>query len=121
MLINKIIATNKQLPSSFFGIGDLLDASSTLIKADDRELIASLLETRSYSQQHLTDIPHLFTIGTTLELATLPETVKPDKPGQIAVSLCRNQINSISRTSDTREFITAVVEETANDCLRIIQ
>ncbi|MEM7714319.1 MAG: hypothetical protein AAF349_12220 [Cyanobacteria bacterium P01_A01_bin.68] len=69
----------------------------------------------------LIDIPHLFTIGTTLELATLPGAAKPDNPGQIALSLCQNQINSISRTSDTREFITAVVEETANDCLRIIQ
>ncbi|MEM7714318.1 MAG: diguanylate cyclase regulator RdcB family protein [Cyanobacteria bacterium P01_A01_bin.68] len=51
LLVNKIIATDKQLPSSFFGIGDLLDYSSTLIKEDERELIASLLEIRSFSQQ----------------------------------------------------------------------
>ena len=121
LLVNKIIATDKQLPNSFFGIGDLLDYSSTLIKEDDKELIASLLEIRSFSQQQLSDIPHLFIIGTTLELATLSESAKPEKPGQIAASLCRNQIHPISRTSDTREFITAVVEETANDCLRIIQ
>ena len=41
LLVNKIIATDKQLPNSFFGIGDLLDYSSTLIKEDDKELIAS--------------------------------------------------------------------------------
>ncbi len=119
LLVNKIIATDKQLPNSFFGIGDLLDYTSASMTADDRELTASLLEIRSYSQQRLFDIPHLFAIGTTLELA-IPETTKPDKPGQIAVSLCRNQINTISRTSDAREFITAVVEETANDCLQIL-
>lgn len=121
LLVNKIIATEKQLPSSFFGIGDLLDYSSASMTEDDKELTASLLEIRSCSQQRLFDIPHLFIIGTTLEFAALPQTAKPEKPGQIAVSLCRNQIKSISRTSDTREFITAVVEETANDCLRIIQ
>ena len=119
LLVNKIIATHKQLPNSFFGIGDLLDYSSASMTADDRELTASLLEIRSFTTQRLFDIPHLFVIGTTLELA-IPETAKPDKPGQIAVSLCRNQINTISRTSDAREFITAVVEETANDCLQII-
>lgn len=119
LLVNKIIATHKQLPNSFFGIGDLLDYSSASMTADDKQLTASLLEIRSFTTQRLFDIPHLFVIGTTLELA-IPETTKPDKPGQIAVSLCRNQINSISRTSDAREFITAVVEETANDCLQII-
>lgn len=121
LLVNKIIAANKQLPNSFFGIGDLLDYSANSIKEEDRELTASLLEIRSYSQQRLVNTPHLFVIGTTLELVTLPETAKPEKPGQIAVSLCRNQINNISRTSDVKEFITAVVEETANECLRIIQ
>lgn len=120
LLVNKILAHHKQLPSSFFGLGDLLDQSWETMTKDDRELTAGLLEIRSIPQQRLTNIPHLFVIGTTLELAILPEEVRPNKPAQSAIHLCRHQIDSISRTTDAREFITTIVEETANDCLAII-
>ncbi|WP_353933071.1 diguanylate cyclase regulator RdcB family protein [Okeanomitos corallinicola TIOX110] len=120
LLVNKIIAHSKQLPNSFFGIGDLLEQTWISMNNDDRELTAGLLEIRSIPQKRLTNIPHLFVIGTTLELATLPEEVRPNKPAQSAIYLCRAQIDSISRTTDAREFITTIVEETANDCLTII-
>lgn len=90
------------------------------MKQDYRELSAALLEIRSIPRQRLVDIPYLFVIGTTLELATLPEEAKPKQPAQSALALCRTQINTISRTSDAREFVSAVVEETANDSLAII-
>lgn len=38
-----------------------------------------------------------------------------------AIALCHAQIAPISRTTDTKEFITAVVQETANDCLAIMR
>ncbi len=38
-----------------------------------------------------------------------------------AIALCRAQIASISRTTDVKELITTVVEETANDCLAIMR
>ncbi|MDP8963840.1 MAG: hypothetical protein M3O33_07605 [Cyanobacteriota bacterium] len=59
----------------------------------------------------------LFASRTTLELATLPEEARPSKAGASAIALCRAQIDSIPRTPDAHEFITAVVEETANDCV----
>jgi hypothetical protein len=37
--------------------------------------------------------PYLFVIGTTWELATLPEDARPIKPGQSAIALCRAQID----------------------------
>jgi YjcZ-like protein len=120
LLVNKIIATSKQLPDSFFGLSDLLDQSWMTMTKDDQELTAALLEIRSVPQQRLVNTPHLFVIGTTLELATLPTEARPTKPAQSALALCRARIDTISRTTDAREFITAVVEETANDCTAMI-
>lgn len=121
LLVNKIIATSKQLPDSFFSLGDLLDRSCMEMAKDDQELTAALLEIRSIPQQRLVNTPHLFVIGTTLELATLPTEARPTKPAQSALALCRAQIGTISRTTDAREFITYVVEETANDCMAMMQ
>lgn len=120
LLVNKILATSKNLPDSFFSLGDLLDQSWMGITEENQELIAALLEIRSVPQQRLVNTPHLFVIGTTLELATLPIEARPSKPAQSALALCRAQIDTISRTTDAREFITAVVEETANDCAAMI-
>ncbi|MBR8840892.1 MAG: hypothetical protein DSM106950_44770 [Stigonema ocellatum SAG 48.90 = DSM 106950] len=120
LLVNKIIATSKQLPGSFFGLGDLLDQSWVVMTKEDQELTAALLEIRSVPQQRLVNTPHLFVIGTTLELASLPTEARPSKPAQSALALCRAQIDTISRTTDAREFITTVVEQTANDCLAMI-
>ncbi len=117
LLVNKILATRRELPQSFFGLADLLEQSWVAMTKDDRELAAGLLEIRSIPPQRLVNTPHLFAIGTTLELATLPEEARPNKPAASALALCRAQIGSISRTTDTRDFIAAVVEETANDCL----
>jgi hypothetical protein len=120
LLVNKILFTSKQLPQSFFGLADLLDYSWVEMEKSDRQLSAALLEVRSIPQQRLQNTPMLFAIGTTLELATLPEEARPSKPGQSAIALCRAQIDTISRVTDSREFITSVVEETANDCVAIL-
>lgn len=120
LLVNKILATSKDLPKSFFGLGDLLDRSWAEMATGDRELSAALLEIRSIPPQRLQNTPILFTIGTTLELATLPEEARPSKPAETAIALCRTQIDSISRTTSAREFVADVVEETANDCLVMI-
>jgi hypothetical protein len=120
LLINKIISTSKQLPQSFFGLADLLDYSWVKMANSDRQLSAALLEVRSIPQQRLQNTPLLFALGTTLELATLPDEARPSKPGQSAIALCRAQIASISRSTDAREFITTVVEETANDSAAIL-
>ena len=119
LLVNKILAS-KQMPKSFFGLAELLDQSWAAMANSDRDLVAGLLEIRSVPPQRLQNTPILFALGTTMELATLPEEARPAKPAKIAIALCRAQINSISRTTDAREFITAVVEETANDCLAIM-
>lgn len=120
LLTNKILATSKQMPKSFFGLADLLERSWAEMTNSDRDLTAALLEIRSIPPQRLQNTPLLFAIGTTLELATLPEEARPIKPAQSAIALCRAQIDSISRTTSVREFVTAIVEETANNCLAMM-
>ncbi|MBD2465968.1 hypothetical protein H6G89_33835 [Oscillatoria sp. FACHB-1407] len=119
LLINKVLAESKDISGSFFGLADLLNTSHAEMKGDYAKLALGLLETRSFSQKRLQNIPYLFTLGTTLELAELPEDVKPAKPAQCAIELCRSQISSIDYTTDAKEFVTRLVEETANDCLTI--
>ena len=53
---------------------------------DDCQLSAALLEVRSIPQQRLHNTPLLFALGTTLELATLPDEARPSKPGQSAIA-----------------------------------
>lgn len=125
LLVNKILATSKELPKNFFALADLLEQAWRETKSSDRfparELATGLLEVRSIPHQRLVNTPYLFALGTTLELATLPAEARPELPAQSAVALCRAQIASISRTTDVKEFITNVVEETANDCLAIMR
>ena len=120
LLVNKILSTSKQMPKSFFGLADLLDRTWAEMATDELDLTAGLLEICSIPPQRIQNTPLLFVIATTLELATLPEEAKPPKPAQCALALCRAQIDTISRTTDAREFITTVVEETANDCLAML-
>lgn len=120
LLVNKILSHSSDVPKTFFGLADLLDLSSQEMSNEDRFLTAALAEIRSIPAQRLRNTPLLFTIGTALELATLPAEIKPAKPGQCAIALCHANIDSISRATDARDFVTAVVEETANDCLAIL-
>lgn len=119
-LINRIVAESQQMPKNFFGLADLFNQAWVETPQDDRELMAGLLEVRSISPQRLQNTPYLFAIGTTLELATLPQFTRPVKPAECAIELCRAQIGSIPYATDTREFVTHVVAETANDCLTIM-
>ncbi|AKG21672.1 diguanylate cyclase regulator RdcB family protein [Calothrix sp. 336/3] len=122
LLVNKILANTKQLqPPSGCSLADLLDESWTEIKNnDDLELVTGLLEVHSIPRERLINTPHLFVIGTTLELATLPEEARPSQPGQSAIALCRAHIDDIYRTTDAKTFVDAVTQETANDCLLMI-
>jgi hypothetical protein len=119
-LADKIISKSQQLPKNSFSLADLLEQSWRDIEHNDLELSATLLEIRSIPQQRLLKTPHLFAMGTTLELATLPESIRPEKIGQCAFELSHAHIGNLSRTTDARELIEAVIEETANDCLTLM-
>ncbi|MBO3461502.1 YjcZ-like family protein [Aetokthonos hydrillicola Thurmond2011] len=122
LLANKIIAESKQMPANFFALYELLDKTYELMvdKEKELELATGLLEVRSIPQQRLLSTPYLFTIGTTLELASLPERIRPTKPAECAIELCRDQIEVISYTTDINELVPNLIEETANDCLSIL-
>jgi YjcZ-like protein len=120
LLTNRIVAASPQMPKIFFGLSDLLEQTCTTIAERDRVIIAGLTEVRSLSQHRLQTMPYLFTIGTTLELATLPSGAKPEQPAKCAIELCRNQIDDIPGITDTRKFVRQLIQETADDCLMVM-
>lgn len=120
LLAHRIVEVSRQMPSSFFGLADLLEQTWIDIAEGDRDLVAGLLEIRSIPQYRVQTMPYLFTIGTMLELATLSPNIKPAKPAKCAIELCRNQIDDIPAITDTRKFVEQIVQETADDCLTIM-
>lgn len=120
LLACKLLAACNDLPQSFFNHSDLLDLSCQQMSSQDLLLTYCLLEVHSISPSYLYNSPLLFSLGKTLEFATLPETDRPKSPGRIALTLCRNQIGSISHTTDAQEFINTIIQETANHCLTLM-
>ena len=66
LLVNKILASSKQMPKGFFGLAELLDQSWAAMANSDRDLVAGLLEIRSVPPQRLQNTPILFALGTTI-------------------------------------------------------
>ena len=120
LLVNKILARSREIHGNFFGLADLLNKSHSEMTSYSSELALGLLEVRSLPPQRLQNIPYLFTLGTTLELANLPEEVRPTKPAQCAIELCHSQMGAIDYTTDSKDLITNLVEETANDCMSVL-
>lgn len=120
LLINRVIETSKQMPTKFFGLEDLLEQSWQELSEPDQGLIAGLLEVRSIPQHRLRHMPYLFTIGTTLELATLPADTKPIKSAKCAIALRRSQFDDIPGITDTRRFVSQLIQEIADDHLTIL-
>lgn len=120
LLVNKIIAHCSDLPKNYFGLADLLDYTIKEILPKDQGLITNLLEVYSLDKRRLNNTPLLFALGSTLELANLPENARPSHPSLTSIELCRQQIKDINNTIDTREFIATIVEETANDALNMM-
>ncbi|MBR8829862.1 MAG: hypothetical protein N5P05_000597 [Chroococcopsis gigantea SAG 12.99] len=120
LLVNKILSSSLDLPKHFFNHTDLLEYTWKQMSDRDRSMAHALLEVHSLPRHRLLNIPVLFTLGKTLELATLTDEARPDNPGHSAFALCRTQIDSISHTTDSQQFITTVIDEIANDHLSIM-
>ncbi len=130
-LINEIIDSplSQEIPdpdktpaNPFCSLEDILRKSRSEMASDDHtlELASALLEVRSVPQQRLVKTPLLFTIGTALELAILPSDIRPKKPDQCAIELCRAYIQPINDITDRKQFVETIVEETANDCMAMM-
>ncbi|NEO44932.1 MAG: hypothetical protein F6K55_12660 [Moorea sp. SIO4A3] len=106
----------------FCSLADLLDKTRSDMADNGRtlEFAAALLEVRSVPRERLLKTPLLFTIATTLELAALPPEARPPKPADCAIGLCRAHIQPIDKTTDRRQFVETIVQETANDCMAIM-
>ncbi|NEQ34848.1 MAG: hypothetical protein F6K40_00385 [Okeania sp. SIO3I5] len=120
LLGNKIIAESKDLPDHFFDLHQLYDQGWQQLQSTDLELTMGLLETRFLPRERLVEMPYYFTLGTTLELASLPEQVRPEKPAECAIEICRSQINRLDYTTDVRDFVRQNVQEIANDSITIL-
>jgi len=122
-LIDKLVVESRyrEVPSQFNGLSDVADIMwKGMQNNEDGDISTSLLETYSVQSQQLMNMPHLFVLGRTLELAMLQTETRPSSPGQCAVALCQAQIAEISQISSPTDFITAIVEETANHCSALI-
>ena len=117
LIINKILARSIPIAQNFFSLAELLDLSSQQLETEDLALCAGILETRSITPTRLNNTPLMFSLGTTLELAQLPPEAQPKQLGKSAISICRQQINYLPRQMDTKELVTTIVNEIANDSL----
>ncbi|NEN92128.1 MAG: hypothetical protein F6K48_25790 [Okeania sp. SIO3H1] len=120
LLGNKIIAESQHLPDNFFELHQLYDLEWQQLQSTDLELAMGLLETRSLPRERLVEMPYYFTLGTTLELASLPEQVRPEKPAECAIEICRSQVTKLDYTTDVRDFVHQNVQEIANDSITIL-
>ena len=116
-IIDPLITASNQIPDNSFSLITLLNLAHQQTASDRLELAQALLEVRSLPPARLTEIPYLFTLGTTLELAALPEEARPKDPAKIAFELCRRDYDLIFPATDKKEFIERIVHETASDRL----
>lgn len=117
LIINKILARSNPISQNFFSLAELLDLSSHQTKTEDLALCGAILETRSIPPTRLNSTPLLFAVSTSLEFAQLPPEIQPRKLGKSAIALCHQQIDRLPRQMDTRELVTTIVNEIANDSL----
>ena len=101
-------------------LADEIDDACSIMQKDDVSLSNSLLDIRSIAPKRLIELPHTFMIGTALETAILPREIRPSKVGEFAFEICQQQLPGIYRTSNAENFVKAVINETSDDCLRIM-
>ena len=117
-IIDQILAADKTIPDYSFHLTDLLNFSYSETSPENRELAGYLLEVESISEQRIVKIPHLFTLGKTLEIA---QQKQHQDPAKAAFELCRNSPNvRIYPVTSKREFVERIVNETASDRLNLI-
>ena len=110
-IIDQLIAASNQIPDNCFSLITLLNLAHQETTSDRLELAQALLEVRSLPPARLAEIPYLFTLGTTLELAALPEEARAKDPAKIAFELCRRDYVLIFPATDKNEFIERIVQE----------
>ncbi|NET28164.1 diguanylate cyclase regulator RdcB family protein [Okeania sp. SIO1I7] len=120
LLGNKIIAESQHLPDNFFDLYQLYDLAWQQLQSTDLDLAMGLLEIRSLPRERLVEMPYHFTLGTTLELASLPGQVRPEKPAESAIEICRSQVTKLDYTTDIRDFVRQNIQEIANDSITIL-
>ena len=117
-IIDQLITASSQIPDHSFSLITLLNLAHQETASNQLELAQALLEVRSLPPARLAAIPYLFTLGTTLELATLTEEeARPKDPARTAFTLCRRDYDLILAATGKNEFIERIVHETANDRL----
>ncbi len=114
-VIDQLIIANPQIPDNSFSLISLLDIAHQETSVENRELAQSLLEVRSLHPNRLVKMPHLFILGTTLELAGLSQEALPKSPAKTAFELCCRDLDMICLATDKKEFVGHIVNETAYD------
>jgi hypothetical protein len=121
LLVNRVLSESKISTGAWFNLADLLDQAWEIMPDRERNLAAELLEIRSWPLSRLLSVPYLFTMGTTFEMVNIPRELLPPSPAKCALEICRTRISPIANTTDNRDFVKHVVNETAEDCLVIMR
>ena len=120
MLASKFIARFHFTRSQPLVLAGLLDEAAENLASEDLEMSVAIMDVRSRPIQRARNQKYLFTLGTTLELAGLPSEVRPPSPGGGAWALCRTQVGDIERLVSLGALVEAIVDETADECLAIL-
>jgi NTE family protein len=118
-LVDRVLA-HVRPRDGFFALADVLDGAGRELTGEAGALAPDLLDTRALPWRRTRAMPNLFALGTALELATLPAEVRPPRPGSVALALCGARVAALPRTSDPRSLLTAIVDETADDCAALL-
>ena len=116
-VIDQLIISSYQIPNNSFSLFALLNLAYQETSEENLELAQSLLEVRSLPPTRLVEMPYLFTLGTTLEFAGLPQESRPKNPAKTAFELCRRDLGMIYPATDKKEYIKHIVNETVSDRL----
>jgi len=115
--IDQLIISSHKIPDNSFSLSVLLNLAHQETLGENLELAQALLEVRSLPPNRLVEMPYLFTLGATLELAGLSQESRPQDPAKTAFELCRRDLGMIYPATDKKEYIKHIVNETASDRL----
>jgi hypothetical protein len=114
-LVNSILVDprTKQTPQSFVLPILVEDSTKMLSSTDERLMVAELMDVGLDPSLALPSRPLIAIIATTLELSTLPESARPQRPAETALALTRRRHGWVDGTADVTSFVQQVVAEQA--------
>ncbi|QJT04657.1 hypothetical protein G9272_33755 [Streptomyces asoensis] len=102
----------RQAPRHGVQLEGIIDTSwRVLSRTDERRLLAELLDVGLNPQLALAHGPLTQMAALTMELASLPDDSRPDRPAKVALELSRRRVGHLDGGATTRRFVDLAVRE----------